>query len=260
MRLSNGFKLRLVIGLLIAGYALISYYSNGSVNEVTGEKQHIAITPDQEIRLGLDGRSYMIQQSGGLYQDRQVQEYVSLIGSKIVQNSDASRTPYQYQFSVLADANTVNAFALPGGQIFITIGLLKRLENEDQVAGVLAHEIGHVVARHSAEQMAKNDLTQRLVGAAGVVGGDVTSAQYAAYLGNMINLKYSRGDELEADNLGVKFMVETGYDPHNLIRVMQILDEASGGQAPPEFASSHPSPANRIAKIKQAIDEYSSDF
>ncbi|MDG4946292.1 M48 family metallopeptidase [Weeksellaceae bacterium KMM 9713] len=256
MRRSNGFKLRLIIGLVIAAFALFKYYSSSSVNEITGEKQHINITPEQEIRLGLDGRDYMIQESGGLYQDAEVQQYIDLLGRKIVENSDASKTPYQYEFHVLADPNQVNAFAMPGGQIFITVGLLKRLESEDQVAGVLGHEIGHVVGRHSAEQMAKQDLTQGLAGAAGVVGGDMSSAQYAQMIGNMVNMKYGREDELESDELGVRFMVQSGYDPHALIRVMEILDEASGGQAPPEFQSTHPSPENRVQRIKEAIEKY----
>lgn len=256
MRRSNGFKIRLIIGLVIAAFALFKYYSSSSVNEITGEKQHINITPEQEIQLGLDGRNYMIQESGGLYQDPEVQQYIDLLGRRIVESSDASKTPYQYEFHVLADANQVNAFAMPGGQIFITAGLLKRLETEDQVAGVLGHEIGHVVARHSAQQMAKQDLTQGLAGAAGVVGGDMNSAQYAQMIGNMVNMKYGREDELESDELGVRFMVQSGYDPHALIRVMEILDEASGGQAPPEFQSTHPSPKNRVQRIKEAIDKY----
>lgn len=255
-RNSNGFKIRLIIGLVIAAFALFKFYSNSSLNEITGEKQHISISAEQEIQLGLDGRDYMIQQSGGLYPDEQIQNEIDVIGREIVQKSDAARTPYNYEFHVLADPNTVNAFAMPGGQIFITAGLLKRLESKDQLAGVLGHEVGHVVARHSAEQMAKQDLTSGLVGAAGVVGGDMSSAQYAQMIGNMVNMKYGREDELESDELGVRFMVQSGYDPNALIRVMEILDEASGGQAPAEFASTHPSPANRIQRIKDAIAKY----
>lgn len=256
-RRGNGFKIRLIIGLVIAAFALFRYYSSSTVNEVTGEKQHISISPEQEIQLGLDGRDYMIQESGGLYPDEQVQGYIDMIGKKIVDNSDANRTPYLYEFHVLADPNTVNAFAMPGGQIFITAGLLKRLKSEDQIAGVLGHEVGHVVARHSAQQMAKQQLTQGLVGAAGVLGGDMNSAQYAQMIGNMVNMKYGRQDELESDELGVRFMVQTGYNPAALIGVMEILAEAGGGRSQPEFSSTHPSPDNRIQKIKDAIVKYS---
>lgn len=255
MNLKKGL-VRFIFAAIIVIFSIIGYYSNSSTNEITGEKQHISISPEQEIRLGLDGRDYMIQQSGGLLNDIQTQNYIKSLGHKIVNNSDAAKTPYQYDFHVLADPNTVNAFALPGGQIFITVGLLKRLSKEDQVAGVLGHEIGHVVARHSAEQMAKQKLTQGLVGAAAVAGGDYTSAQYAQMIGNMVNLKYGRSDELEADELGVRFMLQSGYNPENLIDVMKILEQASGGRSQPEFTSTHPSPKNRIEKIKEAIEKY----
>lgn len=255
MRFGN-LKIRLIIGAIIALFAIFSYYSKSTTNEITGKTQHISLSTADEIRLGLDGRDYMIQQSGGLYNDAEVQRYVKSLGQKIVQSSVAGTTDYQFNFHVLADPNTVNAFALPGGQIFITVGLLKRLTNEAEVAGVLGHEVGHVVARHSAEQMAKSDLTQGLVGAATVAGGDYSSAQYAQMIGNMVNLKYGRNDELEADELGVRFMLESGYDPASLIHVMEILEEASGGQSPPEFQSTHPSPANRIERIKEAIEKY----
>ena len=248
--------IRFVIAAVLVIISLIGYYSNSSVNEITGEKQHISISPQEEIQLGLDGRDYMIQQSGGLLNDEQSQNYIKSLGHKIVNNSDASKTPYKYDFHILADPNTVNAFALPGGQIFITVGLLKRLDSEDQVAGVLGHEIGHVVARHSAEQMAKQNLTQGLVGAAAVAGGDYTSAQYAQMIGNMVNLKYGRSDELEADELGVRFMYQSGYNPESLIGVMKVLEQASGGSSQPEFTSTHPSPQNRIGKIKAAIEKY----
>lgn len=256
MARSRGFKFRLIIGLVIAAFALFKYFSSSSFNEITGETQHISISAEQEIQLGLDGRDYMIRQSGGLYPDEQIQTYIDQIGHKIAQSSDARNTPYVYDFHVLADPNQVNAFAMPGGQIFITMGLLQRLESEDQIAGVLSHEIGHVVGRHSAEQLAKQDLTQGLVGAAGVIGGDMSSAQYAQMIGNMVNMKYGREDELESDELGVRFMVQSGYNPEALIRVMEILNEASGGQAPPEFQSTHPSPENRIGRIQEAIQKY----
>uniref|UniRef100_UPI0039A6F1FE M48 family metalloprotease n=1 Tax=Ornithobacterium rhinotracheale TaxID=28251 RepID=UPI0039A6F1FE len=253
---SNKFSFRIIIAIGIALFFLFRYYSNSSVNEITGEKQHISLSPEQEIKLGLDGRDYMIRKSGGLLQDAKTQNFIQQLGRKIVQNSAAQKTPYQFEFHVLADPNTVNAFALPGGQIFITVGLLKRLKTEAQVAGVLGHEIGHVVARHSAEQMAKQQLSQGLAGAAGVASGDANSAQYAQMIAHMINLKYGRGDELEADDLGVRFMLEAGYNPYELIEVMKVLEEASGGNRQPEFTSTHPSPANRIEKIKTAIEKY----
>jgi len=158
----------------------------------------------------------------------------------------------------LADAETVNAFALPGGQVFITAALFERLQTEGQLAGVLGHEIGHVVARHSAEHIAKAQLMEGLTGAAVIAAYDPENpssaqrAQMAAVVGQLVSMKYGRDDELESDQLGVRFMTEAGYDPNALIGVMQILAE-SGGGGQPEFFSTHPNPENRVEKIEAAI-------
>lgn len=251
---------KLIIAALIAVVAIISYYSKTDVNEITGEKQRVNLTPEQEVALGLRSAPEMIQQMGGELADRQVHDMVERVGQKIVSGTEAGRSKYKFDFHVLADPNTVNAFALPGGQIFITSGLLKLLTSEDQLAGVLGHEIGHVIGRHSAEQMAKDELTQGLVQAAEIAtydpGGPGMQSAIARYVGNMINMSYGRGDELEADRFAVKYMVETNYDPEAMIEVMKILEKASGGSGQPEFMSTHPSPENRIAEIQKAIQEY----
>jgi predicted Zn-dependent protease len=175
-----------------------------------------------------------------------------------VQGSDAHNTPYRFSFHVLADPKTVNAFALPGGPVFITRGLLSRLENEAQLAGVLGHEVGHVVGRHTAAQIAKSQLAQGLIGAAGVAGSDDAhsgqqAAQIAALVAQMVQLKYGRGDEIQADTLGVRFMAQSQYDPRALLDVMRILAEASGPSGQPEFMSTHPDPGNRREVITEAI-------
>ena len=234
--------------------AFVSYQCSSQYNPVTGEEQHIALAPKQEIALGLQAAPEMIQQHGGLHPDPRAQALVDRVGNRIVDRSQASQTEWQYDFHLLADPRTVNAFALPGGQIFITDALLRRLETEGQLAGVLGHEIGHVVARHSAQQMAKNQLTQGITGAVLVAsGGGGGEAQLAMMIGNMVNMKYGREDELESDELGVRFMSQAGYDPRALIGVMKILQEAAGGAAPPEFFSTHPSTPNRVATIEAAI-------
>lgn len=179
------------------------------------------------------------------------------VGKQIVQSLPDDAPQYQFDFHLLADMKTVNAFALPGGQVFITAALLERLETRGQLAGVLGHEVGHVLGRHSAEQMSKAQLTQGMVGAATVAASDYAdpraTQQIASMVGNMIMLKYGRGDELESDKLGLQFMYSAGYDPRSLIRVMEILREASGGSHQPEFMSSHPDPGNRIERIQQEL-------
>ena len=251
---------RLIIALIIAGISLFSYYRLRSKNPVTGETQHVSLTVDEEIALGLHAVPEMAAQFGGLLQDQEAQLLVDDVGQRIVARSAANKSDYRFEFHVLADMKTVNAFALPGGQIFITAALLEKLKTTGQVAGVLGHEIGHVVGRHGAEHLAKAQLTQGLTGAAVIAAYDPNnprstqaSAAIAMMIGQLINMKFGRDDELESDKLGVQYMVEAGYDPRSMIKVMEVLREASQGGAPPEFFSTHPNPDRRIERIEEAI-------
>lgn len=261
----SGIPVKLLIAVVLAGFALCKYYSNTTYNEITGEKQHIAITTEQEIALGLQSAPQMAQEMGGLSSNREATAIVKQVGQKVVQNSAARQSPYQYDFHLLADPQTINAFALPGGQIFITEGLLMRLTsdgrslNENMLAGVLGHEVGHVVARHSAERMAQMELAQGLTGAVTMATYDPSNpntAYIAQSVANMITMKYGRDQELESDNLGVRFMLEAGYNPEYLIQVMEVLKQASGPNRVPEFQSTHPDPENRQAEIQRAIEEW----
>lgn len=254
------FSPRLVIAAIILLIGLVSYFGTSVLNPVTGEKQHISLSTDQEIALGLGAAPRMAEQFGGLEPDPKLQEFVQRVGDRVVRQSVAAQTPYQFQFHLLRDPQTVNAFALPGGPIFITRGLLSRLQNEAQLAGVLGHETGHVVARHSAEHMAKSQLGQSIVGAIYVgtsdqYGRGQQAAMLAAVTNQMLQLKYGREDELEADTLGVRVISEAGYDPRALLVVMKILEEAGGGQRRSEFTSTHPNPGNRQQVIREAIDK-----
>src|SRR5690606_4392589 len=123
--------------LVIAGISLFGYFSSQQINPVTGEKQYVDLDPDEEIQMGLAAVPEMSQQFGGFTKDQQAANMVKEIGNRIVAQSDAKKSPYKFEFHVLADPKTVNAFALPGGQIFITEALLNQLETPGQVAGVL---------------------------------------------------------------------------------------------------------------------------
>lgn len=250
---SGGAGIRLIIGLVIAVFSLISYFLSQEYNPITGETQYLSLTTDQEIALGLQSVPELIQEFGGLYNDQRVQNAIDAIGRSLVQNSAARDTPWKFEFYVLDDPNTINAFALPGGPVFITTALLNRLETEDQIAGVLGHEIVHVLARHSAQQIAKSDLTNGLIGAVGVASGDASASQTAAMIGQLINMSYGRADEIQSDTLGVCLMINAGYDPNAMIDVMNVLAQAGGGSSQSEFFSTHPSPDNRIARIEEAI-------
>ncbi len=255
MRRGN-LKIRLIIGAGIILFSLFKYYSNREENPYTGKKQSITLTPKDEIAIGLLSAPQMAQQHGGLHPNQEAQDLVDKVGNSLINNSIAKQTPYHYEFHLLRDSKAINAFALPGGQIFITYALFSKLENEDQLAGVLGHEIGHVLGRHSAERMAKQGLTQGVISGVQVGANSRGAGQMAAMVANTINMKYGRGDELESDDLGVKFMIKAGYEPEEMIGVMQILNAAAGPNKTPEFQSTHPDPENRIQKIKEAIKKY----
>lgn len=247
----------------MVGIAVCKYLGTTQINPITNEKQHIGMSVDQEIAIGLQSAPSMANQHGGLHPDQNAQALVKQVGQRLVDNTIAQKSPYRYDFHLLRDQRTVNAFALPGGQIFITAALFNRLETEDQLAGVLGHEIGHVLARHSAERMSKQELIQGLTGAAVMATYDPynpasqRSGEVAKYIGNLVSMKFGRSQELQSDDLGVRLMLEAGYNPSEMIGVMKILKAAAGGDGrQPEFFSTHPDPENRVERIQEAIEKY----
>lgn len=275
-RLLNGFSLsydegrrpgigcnpRIMMALLIIGGTLAYHYLGTTAyqNEFTGRTQRLAYaTAQEEVALGLQSAPMMIRQMGGHSRDPKAQELVERVGTKLVQSTLAKQTEYNFDFHLLGDAQTINAFALPGGQIFITEALLRLLKNEDQLAGVLGHEIGHVVGRHSNEQMATTKLWSGLAQGAGILLSDGQSnagAQIAQAVANFRVMKYGRDDELESDALGVRFLIEAGYNPEAMVGVMEILAKAASGNRQPEMLSTHPNPENRAEKIRELIAQY----
>lgn len=253
-------KGRLAIAGVVVVLSLLGYFSSASVNPVTGEKQYVGMSIDQEIALGLQAAPEMAQQFGGKSGDPQALAKVASVGRRLLERNRTS-SPYTFDFHLLADTKTVNAFALPGGQIFITEALYRLLETEGQLAAVLGHEIGHVLERHSAQQLAKAQLSQGISTATVIAAYDPQrpetrySAQVAALIGQLVTMRFGREDELESDRWGVKLTSGGGYDPRAEIRVMEILAEAGGRGSAPEFFSTHPNPENRIERIKSAIAE-----
>lgn len=255
----GGFNVRLIVGLVIAAGAVIAYLSHTSVNPVTGEKQHVSMSAADEVRLGLAAAPRMAQQFGGVAprNDPEAQE-VRYIGNRIVASSDAANSPYrdQFQYHLLNDTRTVNAFALPGGQVFITRALYDALDDEAELAAVLGHETGHVIERHSAQQVEQANLGQRLVTAVGVGSRNgFRDAAIAGVVDRLTQLKFSRGDESQADTCGLKYMTQAGFDPRAMLDLMQVLERQSQGGRQPEFLVTHPYPQHRVQDIKATLNK-----
>lgn len=252
---------RILIAVVLVVGSLITYFASSEFNPITGETQQVALSTREEIALGLQAAPEMAQRHGGLHPDRQAQAYLDNICSQLLTRSAAGAGDWPFECHLLADPETINAFALPGGQVFITAALYDRLQTEGQLAAVMAHEMGHVVARHAAEQLAEQRLAQGLSGAAVIAAynpdnpnSGLTTTQMAAMISGLATLKYGRDDELQADELGVQFLLSAGYDPRAMLTVMEILAQAGGGHGQPEFFSTHPNPDNRIARIRDAIN------
>lgn len=264
-RRSGSHRGRWIVALVIALVGIIGYFAKEKVtNPETGESYRRAMGVDEQKALGLQAARQMIPQMGGEVDPSRDRDaaLVDEVGARLVRETGAAKTDFadNFNFYLVDDPNTINAFALPGGQVSITRGLMNRLENEAQLAGVLGHEIGHVIAEHSAQQMAKGQLGQMIATAVGVgASGEDGAGRYAgvaAMMANqMVQLKYGREDESQSDAIGLKYMVQAGYDPAEMLGVMRILDEASQGGKQPEFLSSHPHPQTRIETIKAFLEQ-----
>jgi predicted Zn-dependent protease len=234
-------KFSIVHAVICSSLLFVPFYGGCAVNPLTGEQELMLIPEDQDIALGRQYAPEIEKQLGGRIPNRPIQNYIDEVGQKIVVVSH--KRPYQYHFIALNDP-MVNAFALPGGYIFITRGMLEVLSTEAQLAAILGHEVSHVVARDTAALMSREIGIDILMG---VALGDSASqgVEMAAGMARqIIGLSYSRKQESTADYAGMRYMYKAGYNPYGMVETMAILQEHSGG-APPEFLSSHPDPGNR---------------
>ena len=253
-------SLRVIIGAAVILFGIVSYFSHQSVNPVTGERQYVTLDHDQEVALGLQSAPSMIEQMGGEVSEADARsQEVRQIGAKIAATKQPQASNYPFQYHLLSDTQTINAFALPGGQIFITLGLYTNLADEAELAGVLGHETGHVVERHVAQQIAQSNLGKSLVLGTGIAasGNRNGLATWALtdLANQMLQLRFSREDESQADQCGLQYMTDAGYDPRAMIDVMKVLKSVSAGGGEPEFLETHPDPGNRI----EAIDHWMQD-
>jgi predicted Zn-dependent protease len=226
-------------------------------NPVTGKNEIALVSESQEIQMGQEYAQQIVR-SMGVYEDKRVQDYVSRLGMAMAAKSERPKLPWAFY---VMDDPTVNAFALPGGSIFITRGILTHMNNEAELVGVLGHEIGHVTARHSVQQMTRQQIAQIGVGVGSILSSDV--AQYAGLASQglgVLFLKYGRDAESQSDQLGFKYMVRDGYDPHGMATMFTTLERVSrleGAGDIPEWASSHPDPGNRVEATIARMDTLS---
>jgi predicted Zn-dependent protease len=234
--------------------------SGCAVNPATGSNQIMLVSEAQEIDMGRQADAAVVA-SIGLYADPVWQRYIQQFGARLAATSERPNLPWTFR---VVDDPAVNAFALPGGFIYVTRGLLAHLTSEAELASVVGHEIGHVTARHTAAEMSK----QQLIGL-GLAVGSMASSQVAKYAGTanqalgILYLKFSRDDESQADQLGLRYMRRANYDPRQMPEVFRMLDRlssAEGGGRLPTWLETHPSPANRVAAINGQIAALPQDF
>lgn len=240
--------------------AIVVFLSGCQVNPETGRRQLRLLPASQVATMGHEAKPGLIQEYGGEVQSAELRAYIDRIGHNLTPHVAPELADIEWDFVVL-DSDVVNAFALPGGNVFISRGLLQHFTNEAQVAGVLGHEIGHVTGRHVDERISQNLALELGVVSASVLAGrsDSELARYAPTViggvGTGFLLKFGRDQELESDALGMQYMVAAGYDPQGMVQVLEILRDASGGAAPPEILSTHPDPGRRINDARGLIEQ-----
>src|SRR5690349_20129648 len=231
--------------LLLAG-VLLWAPSGCARNPVTGKNELSLVSESQEIEMGKQS-AQEVAQTIGIYPDPGVNAYVSAIGMKMAKTSERPNLPWE--FHIVNDAS-VNAFALPGGFIYVTRGLMTSINDEAELATVVGHEIGHVTNRHSVQQISKQELAQVGLGVGSLTSSNVAKLAGIASQGlGLLLLKYSRDAENEADLAGFRYAANQNYDVREMVKVFQTLDrvsQASGGGKLPAWLETHPDPGTRI--------------
>ena len=244
---------RAVPALLLVAALAAGPIASCARNPVTGKNELSLVSESQEIQMGQQA-AQEVAQTIGFVENPALQEYVAGIGKRMAAKSERPNLPWE--FHVVNDA-AVNAFALPGGFIFVTRGLLAYMNNEAELASVLGHEIGHVTARHSVQQISKAQLATLGLGLGSILSSDI--AQFAGLASQglgVLFLKYGRDAENQADQLGFKYALGLNYDVREMANVFQTLGRASGGGEGrlPEWLSTHPNPENRVARTLERLD------
>jgi predicted Zn-dependent protease len=254
-------RLWTLLGVALAGIMVAAVPTGCSVNPATQRRQLSLFSMEQEVELGREAKGQVLGEMGGELADPQLKAYITQVGMILAATTEGTYPQLPWEFTVI-NSDIINAFALPGGQVFISRGLLLNMTNEAQLAGVLGHEIGHVTARHGNDRMVSSVLyetgaavsTAILSEGLGGTAGEL-APRLVQFGGQTIVLRYGRKEELEADEFGMRYMSRAGYDPTGQRDVMKIL-EASMGDAdglPPEWLSTHPYPKTRIDRINSML-------
>ncbi len=239
---------------LLAGFMTIT--NSCTKNPVTGKRDINFISEEQEIALGKESDPAIIAQYG-LYDDPALQQFITQKGKAMAKISHRSNLPYEFK---IVDSPVLNAFAVPGGYVYFTRGIMAHFNNEAQFTGVLGHEIGHIAAKHSAQQYSKSVLAQ-----IGLVVGMVVAPELAQFGDvasqgvGLLFLKFGRDDERESDRLGVEYSSKIGYDAKEMadfFSTLQRKQEESGAASLPSFLSSHPSPEDRLVTVNKLAEEW----
>jgi predicted Zn-dependent protease len=234
--------------LLILSFA-ICLCTGCAYNPITGQQELMLFPEKQEFEIGRQFAPEIEKELGGRIEDEDLQEYINSVGQRIARISHKPMWEYHY---VAVNDKLINAWAVPGGYIFITKGMLEKLQTEAQLAAILAHETAHVVARDTLNAISNQIGIGLLLAAASTAHASRGVFAAAEFSRRIIGLQYSKQDEREADIAGLDYMVVAGYNPYGIIETMQILEEQEEERVV-EFLSSHPPPENRIAYLTQRI-------
>jgi predicted Zn-dependent protease len=246
-------------GMGAVAIAALALLTGCEKNLTTGRSQAIALSWNDEVAIGMQEQPKMVKEFGGVVPQAELRAYVTEVGNKLAATTaqdDPILGKIPWEFTLL-NSPVINAFALPGGKVFMSRGLAEKMTNEAQLAAVLGHEIGHVAARHTNERIARVQYTQGAIGIVGALlgtggGGDLL-ASIAGQGAQFWLLSYDRDQEIESDLLGVRYMTRVGYDPRGSYQVMQILSSTDKQGRPPEMLSTHPYPEKRMENIQQWI-------
>ncbi len=242
--------------VLLYTLAATAFLLHGSCvrNPVTGGRQLALISEDQEIAMGRESHPEVLAEFGTV-EDKALQDWFSRVGLGMARISHRPDLPWTF---TVVDSPVVNAFAVPGGYIYLTRGILAYMNNEAEMAGVLGHEIGHVTARHSVTQISQQQLLGLGLGLGSMFSTRFRQMSSLAEMGlGILMLKYSRDHERQSDQLGIQYMAQAGYDPAQMSKFFQVFEglQADEGEPIPSWLSSHPSPPDRIAATAAAADK-----